>query len=435
MLPLMRFSLLCWLALTGCAMYHAEPLPSDDLLLNDLTMVGGTGDGTIPFDLNDGVDVDEAAIIAVLNNPGLRAVRASKGVAGAQVFAAGLFPDPQVTAGSDNPTNQTDTQVRAFSLGIGYDLGAVITRNPTQAAAASAAEQVRLDVLWQEWQVAQQARIAATRYRAEARKLEVLRAAHDRLADRAAASALALDSGDVTVDMAGSDLSALLDAGTRLYQLQVQHSDTAHEINALLGLQPQVSLKLLGADAAPEIPQDVNVDAIADRRPDLLALQAGYQSQEARVRLAIWHQFPALTVTWNRARDTSSVWTSGLSAALNLPIFTGARGEIAIEKATREKLRAEYLDRLAQTHSDIARLQGDAAIAQTRLVELREHIPQLETMADQARRGYVVGELEALVSISLDAALVTNRIELIDLEQTLWEIRIALDTLLGRELR
>jgi outer membrane protein TolC len=120
---------------------------------------------------------------------------------------------------------------------------------------------------------------------------------------------------------------------------------------------------------------------------------------------------------------------------LNLPIFTGARGEIAIEKATREKLRAEYLDRLAQTHSDIARLQGDAAIAQTRLVELREHIPQLETMADQARRGYVVGELEALVSISLDAALVTNRIELIDLEQTLWEIRIALDTLLGRELR
>ena len=54
-------------------------------------------------------------------------------------------------------------------------------------------------------------------------------------------------------------------------------------------------------------------------------------------------------------------------------------------------------------------------------------------MADQARLGYTVGELDALVSINLDSALVTNKIELIDLEQTLWETRIALDTLLARE--
>ncbi len=147
----------------------------------------------------------------------------------------------------------------------------------------------------------------------------------------------------------------------------------------------------------------------------------------------MWHQFPALTVTWNRARDTSSVWTTGFSAALNLPIFTGARGEIAIEKATREKLRAEYLDRLAQTRLDVSRLLADARIAESRLVELRAHVPELERMADQARLGYAVGELDALISINLDSALVTNKIDLIDLEQTLWETRIALDTLLARE--
>ncbi len=412
--------------------YHAQPLPDEDALLNDLTMVRAGDHQTLAFDLSDGVDIDEAAVIAVVNNPGLRALRAGRGVADAQVFAAGLFPDPQVSLGSDNPTNQTDTQVRAYSLGIGYDLGAILTRNPTQAAATAAAEQVRLDVVWQEWQVAQQARIAATRYRTQARKLEVLRTARDRFAARAEASMKALGEGDLTVDVAGSDLSALLDGGSRLYQVELQHSDTAHELNGLLGLRPDVALPLIGAVTAPEMPADIDVAAIEQRRPDLLALRAGYESQEARVRLAVWHQFPALTVTWNRARDTSSVWTTGFSAALNLPLFTGARGEIAVEKATREKLHAEYLDRLAQTRSDVSRLVAESQIAEARLVDLRSRLPELERMADQARLGYTVGELDALVSINLDSALVTNKIELIDLEQTLWETRIALDTLLAR---
>jgi outer membrane protein TolC len=430
---LLGTSLLSCLGLCGCVMYHAQPLPDDDALLNDLTMVRDAEGQTLAFDLSDGIDIDEAAVIAVVNNPNLRALRAGRGVAHAQVFAAGLFPDPQVSLGSDDPTNQTDTQDRAYALGIGYDFGALIARNPTQDAATAAAEQVRLDVVWQEWQVAQQARIAATRYRTQARKMDVLRAARDRFAERADASARALGEGDLTVDVAGSDLSALLDGGGRLYQLEVQQSDTAHELDALLGLRPEVSLPLTGADAAPEIPADIDLGAIAERRPDLLALRAGYESQEARVRIAVWHQFPALTVTWNRARDTSSVWTTGFSAALNLPIFTGARGEIAIETATREKLRAEYLDRLAQTRSDVSRLLADARIAESRLVELRAHLPDLERMADQARLGYTVGELDALISINLDSALVTNKIELIDLEQTLWETRIALDTLLARE--
>jgi outer membrane protein TolC len=425
--------LLACLGLCGCVAYHEQPLPDDEALLSDLTMVRDGYQQTLAFDLSDGVDIDEAAVIAVVNNPGLRALRAGYGVADAQVFAAGLFPDPQISLGSDKPTNQTDTQVRAFSLGIGYDLGAVLTRNPTQAAATAAAEQVRLDVVWQEWQVAQQVRIAATRYRTQARKLEVLRTARDRFAARAEASMKALGEGDLTVDVAGTDLSALLDGGSRLYQLELQHSDTAHELNGLLGLRPEVALPLIGADTAPEMPADIDVAAIEERRPDLLALRAGYESQEARVRLAVWHQFPALTVTWNRARDTGSVWTTGFNAALNLPLFTGARGEIAVEKATREKLHAEYLDRLAQTRSDVSRLAADAQIAEARLVDLRARLPELERMADQARLGYTVGELAAFVSINLDSALVTNKIELIDLEQTLWETRIALDTLLARE--
>ena len=322
----------------------------------------------MPFDLSDGIDIDEAAVVAVVNNPGLRALRAGMGVAQAQVFAAGLFPDPQVSLGSDNPTNQTDTQVHAYTLGIGYDLGALITRNPTQAAADAAAEQVRLDVVWQEWQVAQQARIAATRYRTQARKLDVLRAARDRFAARAEASMKALEQGRSHGGRGGNRFECVarqrqpaVSAGVAA---QRYRSRTRWSARAAAG--GYAAVDRCGRGAA-RCRRDVDVAAIEQRRPDLLALRAGYESQEARVRLAVWHQFPALTVTWNRARDTSSVWTTGFSAALNLPLFTGARGEIAVEKATREKLHAEYLDRLAQTRSDVVAPAGGRADRESRV--------------------------------------------------------------------
>lgn len=431
---LLRLCVFLCVGPAGCVVYHAKPLPNDDALLADVTMVRDTNGATLPFDVADGIDVDEAAAIAVLNNPELRAERAARGVAHAQVFAAGLLPDPQITVGSDNPTNQRDTQVNAYTFTVGYDIGALITRDPTQAAAHAAAEQVRLDVVWQEWQVAQQARIAATRYQAQVRKLDILRAAHDRFKTRATASTNALNSGDLTVDVAGSDLAALLDVDGRLYQLEVQHADTAHEINALFGLLPDATLQLVGADVPPApLPAGVDVATIIERRPDLQALRAGYQSQEARLRAAVWRQFPALTVTWSRLRDTSSVWTSGFGATLNLPIFSGARGDIAIEQATREKLLAEYQARLAQAHADIARLQSDSAITQTHLDDVRTRIPQLEAMTAHAREGYHAGDLDAVVAINLETALLTNKIDEIDLEQTLWENHIALDSLLGRE--
>jgi len=73
---------------------------------------------------------------------------------------------------------------------------------------------------------------------------------------------------------------------------------------------------------------------LAQRRPDLLALQAGYRSQEARVRAAILGQFASITLGITRARDTGSVSTNGFTIGLTLPLFSGNRGEIKIERAT-----------------------------------------------------------------------------------------------------
>lgn len=422
------------LTLAGCATYHAEPLPDDPGLLRDLTMARIAGAGVESIDLEDGVNPDEAAVLAVLNDPDLRAARAKAGVADAQLFAAGLFPDPQLTAGYDEPTSGGPEQVRAYTFGIAADIAALLTHGPAKQSARSAANQARLDVVWQEWQVAEQARLTATRYAYEARKLALLEANQRELAARADAAAAALSRGDLTVDVAATYRTAQLDAASAAYQVRVQHADTGYALRALFGLEPGAALDISDAPVPVTWPR-IDWTAIAAQRPDLLALRAGYQSQEARLRQAVWAQFPIINLSWDRLRDNSNVWSSGFSLVMNLPFFSGGRGDVAVQRATREQLREEYQARLAQSRADVARLVTDGALQQAQRQLLMNELPGLEKMVDQAEAGARSGDLAAITASNLRVTLVTKQIELLDVEETLIETHIALDTLIGRVQR
>ncbi|WP_449424040.1 hypothetical protein [Rhodanobacter lindaniclasticus] len=94
------------------------------------------------------------------------------------------------------------------------------------------------------------------------------------------------------------------------------------------------------------------------RRPDLLALQAGYQSQQAKLRRAILAQFPALTIGFNTARDTSAVYTHGLSIGItgrpcSTAIAATSRSQLGDAPATARRLcgaRAGHTQRHAAHH-------------------------------------------------------------------------------------
>ena len=67
---------------------------------------------------------------------------------------------------------------------------------------------------------------------------------------------------------------------------------------------------------------------LADRRPDLVALQLGYRSQEERVRGAILAQFPLLALGISGGHDTSDVRTLGPQITLDLPLFNRNQGRL-----------------------------------------------------------------------------------------------------------
>ncbi|MGH8737492.1 MAG: TolC family protein, partial [Burkholderiales bacterium] len=165
--------------------------------------------------------------------------------------------------------------------------------------------------------------------------------------------------------------------------------------------------------------------------PDLLALAAGYRSQEERFRAAVLAQFPALNVGLTRARDTSNLYTQGIGITLSLPIFDGNRGNVAIERATRRRLHDEYRQRLNDAAAEVYALLGDQVLLEQQLVGVRSALATLEQAAASAAAALDDGNMSELAYAGVQSSLLAKRVEAILLEQRMLEQRIAILTLAG----
>lgn len=425
--------------LTGCATYTPHPLDEQPDLIRHPTALT-IDPRTLPlpslrshiFDPSNGLDMTEVATIAVVNNPDLKVERRKAEVARAQLFDAGLLPDPQLSASLDHPMGSGPGLADAYGVGLNYDLVSLITHGAQVDAAALAKHRVDLELLWREWQVAQQARELYVKAVYDGDRLRLLGHAQQLYARRYARSSRAFKSGNLTLDVAGTDLTALLDANTRLNQAQRQQNQTLHDLDTLLGLTPDARLNLVPPGQAGKLEADpALLKTLPRRRPDLLALRAGYRSQEARVRRAVLAQFPSLSIGFTRARDTSDVNTVGLGITLNLPLLNGNRGAIAIQRATREQLRQEYQARLDQTHGQIDMLEQQNELIEEQIRRIDANLPELKGMVNKAERAYDAGNIDALTYLNMQNTLINKQLERVDLEESLWDTHIAWDTLLG----
>ena len=426
-----RIAAVCGLlVLGGCVRYQPQPLPVAPIVASAALPVA--------FETTrKGLDAVQVAILAVANNPALRAARTKRGVASAQVFAAGLLPDPQLSLSGDTPSNNDPALVDAYGVSLSYDVQALITHGAKREQAQAGAAQVDLDLLWQEWQVLQQAQLLYVQNQAVTTKLGLQQKVRDLFAERYQHSARALKEGNLTLDVAGADLTAVLDATSQFQQLARAQDQMRHDLNAVLGLAPDVVLALgppLPLSALDTRALAAIVTDVATRRPDLLALQAGYRSQVAALHAAVLAQFPSLSVGFTRARDTGNVQTSGLGITLNLPVFSRNRGEIARETATRAQLLAEYQARLDETGAAIDRLRSEAHLLDAAQSDLQALLPELRRIAAAGRGAYAAGKIAALVYLNFETSLLTRELEAVDLAERRAEIEVGINALLAKPL-
>jgi outer membrane protein TolC len=444
----MRRAALLWLllciAVASCAVYREHPLGSSS------TLPQGIPDVMIdprqmplpelaahPFDPSDGLDITEVAMLAVVNNPDLKVARAAAGVAHAQAFAAGLLPDPRLGTTADVPDKGQAATTTAYNFGLSFDLIALLTHAPRHAAARDDARKTDLNLLWMEWQVVSLARQLFVRLTQQRQLMEVLQQNRTLYAERYRLTQTALERGLLTLDAVTPHLVALQDVSRQINDLERLTSQSRHDLNLLLGISPEVPVSLAGTATLPELDETAIARLLPDlprRRPDLIALQAGYAAEEQRYRAAILAQFPALTVGFERARDATNVKQGGLNVSLALPLFNRNRGAIAVERATREQLHADYEQRLNAANSGIDRILAEQRINRRQLQEIDAGLAELTSAADRSTAAFRAHNIDALAFAGLQASLLAKRIERINLEEALLEQRVALQTLIGGEL-
>ena len=242
----------------------------------------------------------------------------------------------------------------------------------------------------------------------------------------------ALGRGDIAGDRAQAARTAANDAQTKLATDMAALATARSALNALLGLPPATQLRLTDPALPPPPPDAAALFALGrDKRADLAALRAGYAAQEAAVHKAILDQFPALNLTIDATRDTTGNKVLGPTVDFTLPLWNRNRGGIAVERATRTQLKAEYDARLFQTRADIAAAVDGIAIARKQRATASAALPALQRYADATRRAATRGDLADAAAITADQALRDQQTLLAQADEAIREQTIALELLTG----
>ena len=425
----------CVLLLSGCQLYHRLPLtgqavaaalrtPPETQLAIDAAAIKHPLLAPVRLNLRDGISPDEAAVLAVLLNPTLRAARNLRAIAAAQLIQAGILPNPQLTGSIDSVIGGSTLGTQTgFGYGASWDARALLAASPRRTGAKAEVRSVRLDIAWQEWQIALAAETAVWDFLAlqfqvaQAREIDQSFNENLSLVQKAEAA-----HAKTVLDSAAAEAASQTAHGT-LLSLQQDFEQRRLALNKSIGfppayrVAPQTNLDLPSRVRVPSTAR--LLDGLEERRLDLLALKRGFESQDAKLRVAIIEQFPKINLGFSRANDTSNVHTLGPAVAIDLPIFDRNQGQIAIEKATRQKLFDEYTARVFDAHAAIANAAANIE-SLTRQIEAAERaLPALRRLVATYQDALNQGNADVLSYYTARTNLAQKQIDLLKLKQQL----------------
>ena len=391
----------------------------------------------VRLNLRSGLGPDQAAILAVILNPKLRADRDRRGLAAAQLIQAGILPNPTVGYSRDLVTGgNTAGTVSAFGFTGSWDISALVSHSAKVAAARANVQAISLDVAWTEWQTAVAAKLAL--YRVVALEEELIRARQISSDQQQTVDTLqvAVDRHEKSMlDLAAAQASRE-DARATELALEQELGRQRLELKKAVGVLPETDLSIERGIALPShlpLPSEGELNAdLENRRLDLVGLRQGYQSQEQTVRAAVLAQFPKVVLGFSRGSDTTNVHTAGFGVTIDLPVFDRNQGNIAIETATRRKLFDEYTARVFEAHADMATAVADIRSLNRQIAAAEAALPVLQHLVDIAKEASDQGAADILGYFQARTNLNQKSLQILKLKQQLVDSRIALELASGR---
>lgn len=442
------WSVLLGFVMAGCATYRSLPLdpaavahqlqpPDSEAIRINAQAIKHPLLPPLVYDDRDGLSPDEAAIFAVMANPTLRVARDQRGLAAAQLLQAGVLPNPQLSSSVDVPTFGTTLRtVNAFGVGLNWEVTSLIARGARIEAAQAHAAAVDLDIAWQEWQIAQAAKLQVYRVVSIDKQVGIAHEIENELHDNLTAVTQAVERGDKTIIDRAAAEAAFQQARLSRLALEQEQQKQRLALHEALGLPAEAALSLQSNIVFPlwlSLPSRQEMTkGVENRRLDLLALKRGYESQEATLRAEILSQFPKISLGFTHARDTGDVGTSGPAITIDLPVFDRNQGRIAVERATRQQLFDEYSARLFTARADIARAVAELQSLTQQVSAAETALPKFQQLVQIYQTAMLEGNADILSYYAARNTLATQRLDLLKLQQSVAELGIALELAAGR---
>ncbi len=130
-------------------------------------------------------------------------------------------------------------------------------------------------------------------------------------------------------------------------------------------------------------------------------------------------------------RDTSGIGSAGPQISLTLPLFNRNRGGIALARASRAQLGAQYQASLDAAAGGARALAGSIALLQAQVAADAPEAARAAAIATAARQAYAAGAISASSFASLQTAAGAREQALISLRGQVQTAEISLTTLLG----
>jgi len=413
--------------LAACA--HYAPLPLDHEARYTDTVSALHGGAAVPAALTQ-ADITR---LILQNNPSLKLAGLRRAEARAQAEAGALPPNPSLS-GSLGYLLSGAGDATAWTAAIAEPVNGLITLRARRAEARATTAEVDASLAWEAWQTVARGRQLATDILLNEQLCAVQEQMAQTLHLQWDAAGRAERMGDMGHTVTAPMAQATSEADAAAAETERTLASQRRELRALMGLSFDAPLSL--APLPPLAPladaeADAAIRSLPRHRPDLVALAMGYEAQDAHFRAAVLSQFPALSIGYDASRDNSRVTNGGPAITMDLPIFDRGTANAHAEGFTRERLHAEYSQRVAD-----AKDEARALIVANQLAESQLHrLSQVEARGpDRTARASVAlarGDLDRAAYNGLAVASLSTKVAQLHTELAMRDQRIALETLLG----
>lgn len=421
----------------GCALYHPLPLARAPDLAGGLSSLRTQVPATRPGEAGRRIDVerplgiDDVGLLAVLNDPDLLSEQGQVDLAQANLLQSSLLPNPSASVSFAPITGGTDV-APAWTASLSQDVKSILTYHTRRKSARLQVRQVNADLLWQEWQIAQKARLLALDLYYGQQSLDLSRRELDLLDEEVGKVQGAIQAGNLDFTALAPLVTAKAAAEQAVASLSLTQLQSWQSLDAMLGLGPEVRFAI-AAPSLPAPPADLAalLTDLPDRRPDLVALQLGYRSADEAVRTAIIGQFPAFVLGGQWGQDTTNVRSAGPLATFDLPVFDRNQGQVAQTRATRLQLHEQYQARLDEAVGTVRGLDAQARRLAQDLRNASSAAAVAEEMWQSAQKAYAQGNMDERSLADFETTALDRRVQMLALARSLGETRITLTVELG----